>query len=358
MPGTAFGPEFKVELARALSALGVPLLEVGFPAVSERERTAIDAVVRAGLDAAIQVIARPVDTDVDAALRSGAHSVAVFIGVSDSHLRTKLRIDVDEAMRRVDAAVRRVKKAGRQAVFAAEDATRADPEVLRRICVAAANAGADAFGVADTAGVAEPASMRRLVADVAADCPLPIAVHCHNDLGLATANSLAGLFGGASGVQCSVLGIGERAGNAPLEQVVMSLEVAHGRRTGLDLSRIEPLAARVAALVGVAIPPFSPVVGGHAFVHESGLHVDGILRDPSTYEPYPPELVGRARRIALGKHSGRSAVLEVAEHHGLALSPIQADLILGEIKDLADIGITTDDTARLIRRHLAERTNT
>ena len=333
MPGVAFSPAVKLVLARRLAGLGVPLLEVGYPAVSDEESMAIRAIVDAQLDAIIQVIARPADSDIRAALDSGAQSVAIFIGTSEAHLRRKLRIDADEAIRRVTEAVRRVKRAGRQAVVAAEDASRTDPDLLARFFAAAAAAGADAVGIADTAGVADPWSMRELVRRVGEQCPVPIAVHCHNDLGLATANSLGGLLGGASGVQCSVLGIGERAGNAPLEQVVLSLEVTYHRHTGIHLDQLEPVARYLAGLIGTPLPAFMPVVGEHAFVHESGLHVDGIARDPSTYEPYPPSLVGRSRRIVLGKHSGRSAVAEVAASSGVVLSDDEIERVLRRVKN-------------------------
>jgi isopropylmalate/homocitrate/citramalate synthase/4-hydroxybenzoate polyprenyltransferase len=352
MPGVAFSPEVKLTLARRLVELGVPLLEVGFPAVSAEESTAIRQIVDAELDAVIQVIARPADADIRAALDCGAQSIAIFIGTSEAHLQRKLRMDAEEAIRRVTDAVRRVKRAGRQAVVAAEDASRTDPDLLCRFFAAAADAGADAVGIADTAGVADPWWMRELVRRVGERCPVPIAVHCHNDLGLATANSLGGLLGGASGVQCSLLGIGERAGNAPLEQLVLSLEVAYRRHTGIRLDQLEPTARYLAGLIGTPLPPFMPVVGEHAFVHESGLHVDGITRDPSTYEPYPPSLVGRSRRIVLGKHSGRSAVAEVAASDGVVLSDDEIDRVLRRVKN----GHTNAASAvDVIREQVSER---
>lgn len=338
MPGVVFSPAEKRRLARLLDELGIPLIEAGFPAVSGEEADIIRSIVEdraADGRVLIQVIARPLERDIDAALGTGAHSVAVFIGTSQSHLRSKLRMTVDEVQLAVDGAIRRAKRAGRQVVFAAEDATRTEPEVLRRICLAAAEAGADALGIADTVGIANPVSMTALVRRLAAEVPLPLAVHCHNDLGLATANSLAGVLAGASGVQCSVLGIGERAGNAPLEQVVLALQASLGYDTGLDTTRLQPLADYVAELVGVSIPPFQPVVGGHAFTHESGLHLDGITQDPGTYEPYRPEVLGRQRRIVLGKHSGVSAVLAVAEAAGIDLNSAQARQVLSAIKQSA-----------------------
>jgi isopropylmalate/homocitrate/citramalate synthase/4-hydroxybenzoate polyprenyltransferase len=335
MPGVLFSPTEKLGIARRLADAGIPLIEAGFPAVSAEEADAVRAIVDQAGDTVIQVIARPVEGDVDAAIATGAPSIAIFIGTSDSHLREKLRMTLDEVIGAVDRAVRRAKRSGRQVVFAAEDATRTDVEALVRVCLAAGEAGADTIGLADTVGIANPESMRRLVSTVGAACPLPIAVHCHNDLGLATANSLAGILAGASGVQCSVLGIGERAGNAPLEQVVLALHASYGHDTGLSLPALAPLAEYVARLIDVPIPPQYPVVGGNAFTHESGLHIDGITHQPSTYEPYRPELVGRARRIVLGKHSGVSAVLAVAKEAGLTLDHEQARAVLMAVKSSA-----------------------
>ncbi|WP_316524325.1 UbiA family prenyltransferase [Kitasatospora brasiliensis] len=353
MPGVVFSPAQKLELARRLDALGIPLIEAGFPSVSAEEAAAIRGIVDLGGDALIQAIARPLDRDVDAAIETGAHSIAIFIGTSESHLTSKLRMSLDEVLTNVDRAVRRAKRAGRQVVFAAEDATRTDHDVLVRVCLAAAEAGADSLGLADTVGIAHPASMAAMVRAVAADCPLPLAVHCHNDLGLATANSLAGLTAGASGVQCSVLGIGERAGNAPLEQVVMALGTAFGHDTGLRLGELQPLAEYVADLVRVRVPPYQSVVGANAFTHESGLHLDGISQDPSTYEPYRPELLGRTRRIVLGKHSGVSAVRTVADSLGLALDADEARATLAAIKRAAHSGELdrAADAAQTIRRY-------
>jgi isopropylmalate/homocitrate/citramalate synthase len=171
-----------------------------------------------------------------------------------------------------------------------------------------------------------------MVRRVAGECTLPIAVHCHNDLGLATANSVAALVAGASGVQCSLLGIGERAGNACLEEVAVAVEVAWGRKTGLDLRALPPLAERVAALTGQAVMPGRPVVGRNAFLHESGLHTSGIVRDPATYEPFPPDLVGRERGFAVGKHSGGTGVGHVLARHGVELPAGALSGLLEQVK--------------------------
>lgn len=335
MPGVCFGTEQKLAIARELADLGVPSIEAGFPAVSEDEATAVRAVVDAGLPAQIQAIARPVDSDIDAAVATGAHQIAVFVGTSDSHVQRKLRLTREELLDRVARGVERAKRSGRFVVFAAEDATRTDPEFLCEVYRVATEAGCDALGLADTAGIATPWSLADLVSQVNAACELPVAVHCHNDLGLATANTLAGLLAGATGAQCSVLGIGERAGNAPLEEVALAIQVGMGRDTGLMLGRLPGLGQLVSRLAGEPVSKTKPVLGGHAFTHESGLHVDGLLRDPSTYEPYPPELVGRRREVVFGKHSGRSGVAQAMEKHSMPLERADLDHLLAMVKNRA-----------------------
>jgi isopropylmalate/homocitrate/citramalate synthase/4-hydroxybenzoate polyprenyltransferase len=350
-PGVAFTPAEKLAVARELAALGVPLIEAGFPAVSAEELAAVRDIVDADLDAVIQVIARPASADIDLAVSSGAQSIAIFIGTSDSHIERKLRLSRPEVLRRIDRAVGYAKAAGRQVVLAAEDATRTDLAFLAEVAGTAAAAGADAIGLADTVGIATPWSIQRLVSAVAADCPLPVAVHCHNDLGLATANSVAALAAGASGAQCSLLGIGERAGNASLEEVAIAIEVAWGRTTGLDLRGLPPLAERVAVLTGQAVMPGRPVVGRNAFLHESGLHTSGIIRDPATYEPYPPELVGRERAIAVGKHSGSAGVRHVLAGRGIELADDELAALLDAVKTRGYRGtpLYEDELAELAR---------
>jgi isopropylmalate/homocitrate/citramalate synthase len=253
--------------------------------------------------------------------------------------------------------VRRAKRAGRQVVFAAEDATRSDPRTLQRFVLAAAEGGADTVGLADTVGIADPRSMAELVGSVLDGCDLPVAVHCHDDMGLATANTLAGILAGASGAQCSVLGIGERAGNASLEQVAVALQVLHGRDAGLDLRALPAVAELVARAAGIRIPEQQPVVGAHAFTHESGLHLDGIRSDPATYEPCPPSVVGRARRVVLGKHSGASSIRHAADAAGIELGDAELRALLGELKHDASrraLGCTRD-AETVLRDYLVAR---
>lgn len=332
MPGVAFDTATKVRIARLLDDLGVGVIEAGFPAVSAAEAAAVREVAGLGLSAVTQAIARPLPADIDAAAATGVDTVAIFVGTSDAHVLRKLRTTRAALLQKVVTAVAHAKAAGLGVVFAAEDAVRTDPRYLIDVYTAAVDAGADAVGVADTAGIAHPARFAAVVRAVAAAVPVPIGVHCHDDLGLATANTLAGVAAGASGAQGSVLGVGERAGNAALEEIALALEIAHGVPTGLDLRVLPKLAAVVSQAAGLPVPVNKPVLGGHAFVHESGLHVDGLLRDPATYEPYPPELIGATRRIVLGKHSGRSCVQSVLDEHGLRLPRERVDELVAHVK--------------------------
>ena len=347
MPGVAFTVAEKLELARRLDAAGVPLIEAGYPIVSAAEAAAIREIVGLGLDAVVQVIARPVGTDIDAAVKTGAQSVALFIGTSDVHVVGKLHTKRDAVLRRIETGVRDVKSAGRHVVFAAEDATRTSPDFLLSAFQVAAEAGADAVAVADTVGVATPRLIADLVRRTASAVEIPIGVHCHDDLGLATANSLAALLAGASAVQCSLLGIGERAGNAPLEEVVLALEVAYDFRTGLDLTRLRSLAGYVEGLIGSPCPPNKAVVGANAFAHESGLHLDGITREPRTYEPYPPELLGAQRRFVFGKHSGRRAIAALLEQHDIGAHDDLVDRLLQMVKNCGESKMPLDECGLL-----------
>ncbi|HMA91330.1 MAG TPA: hypothetical protein VKP30_01535, partial [Polyangiaceae bacterium] len=330
-PGVAFSVQEKIAIATTLDTLHIPLIEVGFPAVSTAEREAIREIVGLQLKATIQVIARPLERDIDAALQTGASSVAIFIGTSDSHIANKLRTTRSQVLKAVTHAVEYAKRANVQVVFAPEDATRTEWQFLLEVSQAAISAGADVLGVPDTTGAMTPSRMFRLVRQLVRSVPVPIAVHCHNDLGLATANSIAGLLAGASGAQCSLLGIGERAGNAALEEVATALEVAYSCNTGIDLTRLPQAASQLSHILGWPQPPHKAIVGANAFVHESGLHTDGVVRDPRTYESFPPERVGQQRRYIFGKHSGRSAIRHVLEARGLACD----DALCGSLLEAA-----------------------
>jgi isopropylmalate/homocitrate/citramalate synthase/4-hydroxybenzoate polyprenyltransferase len=350
MPGVAFSVAEKIAIAKLLDELGVPLLEVGFPAVSDQESVAIKEIVRLGLRAVVQVIARPLERDIDAALLTGANSIAIFIGTSDAHVFNKLRTSRSAIIEQVTHAIAYAKQSGVQVIFAPEDATRTPPDFLQHACQTAIEAGADIIAIPDTAGVITPWAMSSLVRHLTHSLRAPIAVHCHNDLGLATANSIAGLLAGASGVQCSLMGIGERAGNASLEEVATILEVIYGCRTGLDLTRLAPAAQELSRILGYPLGPNKAVVGTNAFVHESGLHTDGIVRDPTTYEPFAPERVGQQRRFIFGKHTGRRAIQHVLEAHGLASDEALCQQLLDQVKKMGEAKHPLDESGLI---HLA-----
>lgn len=346
MPGIRFSKSVKVELAKLLNLAGIPLIEAGFPIVSDEEFDSIRQIVDTCPDSVIQAIARPRRQDIQAALDTGAGSIAIFIGTSPIHLGMKLNMTFDELLFAIEREVQFASVNGRQVVFTAEDATRTPIEDLLRVFEVAAHAGAHSLGIADTVGVAFPDTFSELVKSVVNFTTLPVAVHCHNDIGLATANSIAGIQAGANGVQCSVLGIGERAGNAPLEQVLVGLQMLGKYRTGVDMKSLLPLAQFVSDHVGVTIPPSMPIIGQNAFTHESGLHVDGILGDSRTYEPYSPDLIGRTRHIVLGKHSGARAVRKVAQDLGVNLNEGDVRKVLSYIK-ANDTGALSADKALL-----------
>jgi isopropylmalate/homocitrate/citramalate synthase/4-hydroxybenzoate polyprenyltransferase len=336
MPGVAFSVDEKIAIACSLDKLGVPLLEVGYPAVSELESVAIKEIVRLGLKAMIQVIARPLEYDIERALATGADSIAIFIGTSDAHVFNKLHTSKSEIVKKVAWGVAYAKRAGVQVVFAPEDASRTPLTFLQHICQVALDAGADIIAIPDTAGVMTPQAMQSLIRPLTEVLAAPIAVHCHNDLGLATANSIAGLLAGASGVQCSLLGIGERAGNAPLEEVVTILEVVYGCKTGLELTQLAETAQKLAQILGCPIPKNKSIVGSNAFVHESGLHIDGVVRDPSTYEPFSPERVGQQRRFVFGKHTGWRAIQYVLDARGIDNNEVLCRRILKQVKRMGE----------------------
>lgn len=343
MPGIFFTKDMKIKLAKSLSSAGVPLIEAGFPVVSNEEFESIRQIVDACPDSIIQVIARPKRQDVQAALDTGAGSIAIFIGTSPIHLSKKLGIKLDELLFIIEKEIKFASKNGRQVIFTAEDATRTPIEDLLRVFEVAAQAGAHSLGLADTVGIALPNTFSEIVGSVVDSTTLPVAVHCHNDIGLATANSLAAINSGASGVQCSILGIGERAGNAPLEQVLLGLKILGKYRTGINIKNTMLLVKLVSEYTGIEVPPFMPVVGANAFTHESGLHIDGILGDPRTYEPYSPDLIGRERHIVLGKHSGSRAVRKVADDLGIEINEQDINRVVAYIKDNSNYSLSASD---------------
>lgn len=349
-------PEEKVEIAIALDELGVDVIEAGFPITSGGEARAVKEIAKTVRELSsvsrveICALARSNFSDIDVAVDSGVDSVHVFIATSPLHREYKLRMSKDEVLRRAVEAVEYAKSRGVKVEFSAEDATRTELDFLVEVFRAVEEAGADRVDIPDTVGVMTPAAMRYLVSEVVKEVRVPVSVHCHNDFGLAVANSLAAVEAGAQQAHVTVNGIGERAGNASMEQFVVSLHHLYGVKTGVDTTKLRYVSELVEKLTGIQVPPNYPIVGDNAFSHESGIHVHGVLEHPGTYEPLSPEVVGMRRRIVLGKHTGRHAVEEAIRRLGYRARREEVDEVLRRVKEAGDMGVklTEKDFGRMV----------
>ncbi len=329
MPGVHFSPEEKLRIAERLSDAGVPLLNAGIPVVSEEEARAVKLVADAGLRAKVLAAGRTVAGDVDAVVRSGATHIAIFVAASNVHLRYKLKMTQDEVLQASVTTVRQAKDAGLHVAYVTEDTVRAPFDFVERLYRAVQEAGADRLVVADTVGIMTPLTFRWYLEEfVRRVRPKDLSVHCHNDFGLATANTLTAVECGATAPHVCVNGLGERAGNASLEEVVMGLESLYGVKTGIRTESLYELSQLVEELSGVPIAANKALVGYNAFSHEAGIHTHGILANTLTYEPLQPEVVGRRRQMILGKHTGKAALVEKLKERGItAPDPLLLELL-------------------------------
>ena len=346
-PGVSFTVDQKVEIAKALSEAGVQMIEAGHPAVAPDVYEAVKRIVRLKREGVIrsEIVAhsRAVKRDIEIAAELEPDRIAIFYGVSDIHLKYKHRVSREQALSIIGEMVEYARQHGVKVRFTAEDATRADYEYLVEVVKTARDAGADRVSIADTVGIATPAFMRRLFESLRRDAPgVEFDVHAHNDLGLATANSLAAVEGGATIIHVTVNGLGERAGITPLHEAAVALKVHYGVEV-VNLKMLPRLSRLVERYSGIPVPPNTPVVGDNAFTHKAGVHVAGILANPATYEPFPPEMVGRTRDYVIDKYTGRKAVKARLEKLGVTVTDRELDEIVRRIKQRPDIRYLRDE---------------
>ncbi|QGR19903.1 isopropylmalate synthase [Stygiolobus azoricus] len=360
-PGIDLTMEQKVRIAKQLADLGVDVIEAGFPAASEGEFEATKKILdEVGDKVEVIGLSRAVKQDIDRTIDTGIASIHVFIATSDIHLKYKLKMTKEQVLERIYESVRYAKDHGLIVEYSPEDATRTDEEFLLKAVKTAIEAGADRVNIPDTVGVMHPFKFYDLISKVVkvADGKI-ISVHCHNDFGLATANSIAGVMAGARQVHVTVNGIGERAGNASLEEVVMALKKLLGYEVGVKTYKLYETSRLVSELTGVPVPYFKAIVGENAFGHESGIHVHGVIENPLTYEPISPEEVGNFRRIALGKHSGIHGLKKLLSDQGIELTDDELREVLKEIKALAETGhkVTVDDAKAIAIKVSSKKIN-
>jgi 2-isopropylmalate synthase len=347
-PGCTLNRGQKLRIAETLQALGVDIIEAGYPNASEDDFNAVQAIARGMREVQVCALARCFEADITAAAAALADAarprIHVFIAASPIHRELKLRMSAEQVIERAIAGVRQARAACEDVEFSAEDATRAEPEFLIRLFSAAIAAGARTINVPDTVGFTTPGEygelIRLLRREVVGIDRVVVSTHCHDDLGLAVANSLAAVEAGARQVECTLTGIGERAGNAALEEVVMALRTRPDRypvQTGIRTQRLYGGARQLASFIGQGIARNKAIVGENAFAHESGIHQHGMIADRSTYEIMKPEDVGvPGSSLVLGKHSGRAAVIDRLKTLGYRCEDAEVEALMTRYKRLAD----------------------
>jgi 2-isopropylmalate synthase len=342
-PGVSLTTEDKIEIARQLSKLGVDIIEAGFPSSSEGEKRVVTEIAHLGLKSEICALSRCTRKDIDAALDCDVDLVHVFIPTSPVQMKHAVNMTSDQVLTAAVDSIEYVKKQGVKCEFSPMDATRTEMPFLNKICKAAQDAGMDSLNVPDTVGCMIPKTTFELFKELKTFITVPISAHCHNDFGLAVANSLAAIEAGASQVHTAVNGLGERAGNAALEEVVTALHFVYGYKTNVNTRLLYSTSRMVASLTGVTVQVNKAIVGENAFAHESGIHTRGVTEQPLTFEPISPELVGRTRKLVAGKLAGtRGIQAELAE---IGIHPTEAQLseIVQRVKELGDKGKMVTD---------------
>src|ERR671933_2230936 len=337
-PGVSITPKQKVEIASKLDDLGIDIIEAGFPIVSQGEMEAITNITKQGLKAEICGLARTIQNDIDSVMKCNLAYVHTFIATSDIHMQYKLKMTREQVLEKAVWSIEYAKKHGMKVEFSAEDATRSDKEFLKEIFKAVEIAGADRIDIPDTVGYATPQYITELVNDVKSATKLAISMHCHDDFGLAVANSIAGINAGANCAHVTINGLGERAGNASLEELVMALQCLFNKSHNIKTELLYETSKYISNIMGIVVQPNKAIIGENAFGHESGIHTHGIISNPLTYEPISPEIVGRKRWLQAGQHAGAHGIKAMLEDFGIKPSNEQLQEIVEKQKSVADKG--------------------
>ena len=350
--GVAFTLEEKVAIAKFLDAIGIPELEVGIPAMGDEETRAIAAISNLGLQAKLLGWNRAVISDIKASIACGLNRVHIAIPVSGIQIAAKFHGQWRVSLQKLKDCISFAVDQGLWVAVGGEDSSRADENFLLDVALYAQEWGASRFRFCDTVGVLDPFSTYTKVKRLVSALMIPLEIHTHNDFGMATANALAGIKAGALSVNTTVNGLGERAGNAALEEVVMAIKRIYGVDLGINTPSLLELSQLVAAASGADVPPWKAIVGENTFAHESGIHAHGVLQNPITYEPFAPEEVGWERRLVLGKHSGRHLVSNLLEQHGIFLNSQETQSVLDAVRHQSvqkKRSLTTEELLNLVR---------
>ncbi|MCY3853677.1 MAG: 2-isopropylmalate synthase [Thaumarchaeota archaeon] len=346
-PGVALSPMQKLNIAKKLDSLGVNIIEAGFPIISKGELHAIKMITKANLTSEICGLVRTNKKDVDAAIDANLNYIHMFIATSDIHLKYKLKLTREQVIEKAIKSIEYGKSYGLKIEFSAEDATRTERNFLKKVFKEVAGAGADTIDIPDTVGYATPQYIGEITKDAIDVTRLPVSIHCHDDFGLSVANTISAIQNGAKCAHVTINGIGERAGNTPLEELVMALKCLQFKKkmgTNIKTKLLYETSKYISELAKIPVQPNKAIIGDNAFSHESGIHTHGILNNPLTYEPIGPELVGRNRGLTVGKHAGIHGVKFMLEEYNMSPDIKQTRTILDKIKSICDQGKQITDT--------------
>ena len=332
--GVVFANHEKIAISQMLSDLGINQIEVGIPATGGDEKEVIKSICKRNLKSSIMAWNRAVISDIENSIDCGVDSVAISISVSDIHIQNKLKTSREWVLENMVKSVEYAKRNGLYVSVNGEDASRANDDFLIEFIEVAKQAGADRFRYCDTVGIMDPFSIKDKISKIYNKTKFDIEMHTHNDFGLATANAIAGIIGGANYVGVTVNGLGERAGNAALEEVLMALKYIHGYDTNIDTTKFKDLSEYVSNASGRDLPAWKAIVGSNMFKHESGIHADGALKNPTNYEAFDPKEVGLERQIVIGKHSGKAAIINKFKEYDINLNDEDASIMLESVRAL------------------------